>query len=248
VEVSLIAALLAGTASFLSPCVLPLLPGYVSLMSGYDMNELAEGDVSMRRVVGRTGLFVLGFTMVFVALGATATSLSGFLNQAIFTTIAGWTIIAMGLFIALSAVWTPSWLLPIMKDRRMESSGASRLGIFGPPVMGAAFAFGWTPCIGPFLASALLLGANTDTVGRGMLVLLFYSLGLGIPFLVTSLLLAKAFSAFDWVKKYLVQITVASGLMLVLFGVLLVTGEITRLSKFFTDLLIRLGLDDLAQV
>jgi len=247
VEVSLIAAVLAGTASFLSPCVLPLLPGYVSLMSGYDMAELAEGKVSMKRVVGRTGLFVLGFTLVFVALGATATSLSGFLNQSIFTTIAGWTIIAMGLFIAASAVWTPSWMLPIMKDRRMESSGASKMGIFGPPVMGAAFAFGWTPCIGPFLASALLLGANTDTVGQGMLVLFFYSLGLGIPFLITSLLLTKAFSAFDWVKRYLVQITVFSGLMLVLFGILLVTGEITRLSKFFTDLLIQLGLDGLAQ-
>ena len=111
-EVSLIAALLAGAASFLSPCVLPLLPGYVSLMSGYDMAELAEGNVSMKRVVGRTALFILGFSSVFVALGATATSLSGFLNQSIFTTIAGWAIIAMGLFIAYTAVWTPSWLLP----------------------------------------------------------------------------------------------------------------------------------------
>jgi len=248
VEVSLIAALFAGAASFISPCVLPLLPGYVSLMSGYDMGELAEGNVSMRRVSGRTALFVLGFTMVFVGLGATATSLSGFLNQSIFTTIAGWTIIAMGLFIAGTAIWTPSWLLPVMKDRRMESSGASRLGLFGPPVMGAAFAFGWTPCIGPFLASALLLGANSDTVGEGMLVLFFYSLGLGIPFLLTSLLLAKAFSAFNWVKRYLTQITVVSGLMLALFGVLLLTGRITDLSAWFSDILIRLGLEDLASV
>lgn len=247
-EVSLIAALLAGTASFISPCVLPLLPGYVSLMSGYDMAELSEGNVSMRRVTGRTALFVLGFTAVFVGLGATATSLSGFLNQSIFTTIAGWAIIAMGLFIAGTAIWTPSWLLPVMKDRRMESSGASKFGLFGPPVMGAAFAFGWTPCIGPFLASALLLGANSDTVGQGMLVLFFYSMGLGIPFLLTSLLLAKAFSAFDWVKRYLVQITVVSGLMLAFFGVLLVTGRITDLSAFFSDLLIRLGLEDLASV
>lgn len=247
-EASIIAAILAGTASFLSPCVLPLLPGYVSLMSGYDMEELSRGNVSMRRVVGRTGLFVLGFTMVFVALGATATSLSAFLNQSIFTTIAGWSIIVMGLFIAMTAVWTPSWLLPVLKDRRMESSGAKKMGIFGPPVMGAAFAFGWTPCIGPFLASALLLGANTDTVGAGMLVLFFYSLGLGIPFLLTSLLLAKAFSAFDWVKRYLVPITVVSGLMLVLFGFLLLSGEIVKLSAFFTDLLIRLGLEGLAEV
>lgn len=247
-EVSIIAALFAGAASFLSPCVLPLLPGYVSLMSGYDMAELAEGDVSMGRVVGRTGLFVLGFTAVFIGLGATATSLSGFLNQSIFTTIAGWVIIAMGVFIAVTAVWTPSWLLPVMKDRRIESSRASRLGLFGPPVMGAAFAFGWTPCIGPFLASALLLGANEETVVEGMVVLFFYSVGLGIPFLLTSLLLAKAFSAFNWVKRYLTQITVVSGLLLAGFGVLMVTGRITDLSAWFSELLIRLGLDGLAEV
>lgn len=247
-EVSLIAAVFAGAASFVSPCVLPLLPGYVSLMSGYDMAELADGNVSMRRVVGRTGLFVLGFTIVFIALGATATSLSGLLNQSIFTTVAGWVIIAMGLFIAVTAVWTPSWLLPLMKDRRIESSGARRLGFFGPPVMGAAFAFGWTPCIGPFLASALLLGANSDTVIEGMVVLAFYSLGLGIPFLLTSLLLAKAFSAFTWVKRHLTAITVASGMLLAMFGVLMVTGRITDLSAWFTDLLVRLGLEDLAEV
>ena len=247
-EASLIAALLAGAASFLSPCVLPLLPGYVSLMSGYDMAELSEGNVSMKRVVGRTGLFVLGFSTVFVGLGATATSLSGFLNQSIFTTIAGWLIIAMGLFIAITAVWTPAWLLPVLKDRRMESSGASKLGLAGPPVMGAAFAFGWTPCIGPFLASALLLGANSDTVAEGMLVLLFYSIGLGIPFLLTSLLLAKAFSAFNWVKRYLIPITVVSGLMLAFFGYLMVSGQIVNLSAWFSDLLINLGLDGLAEV
>lgn len=217
-------------------------------MSGYDMVELSEGDVSMRRVVGRTGLFVAGFTLVFIGLGATATSISSVLSQNIFTTIAGWVIVAMGLFIAATAVWTPSWLLPIMKDRRIESSRASRLGLFGPPIMGAAFAFGWTPCIGPFLASALLLGANEDTVAQGMLVLAFYSIGLGIPFLLTSLLLAKAFSAFNWVKRYLTQITVASGLALAFFGVLMITGWITELSAWFSDLLINLGLEDLADV
>jgi cytochrome c-type biogenesis protein len=217
-------------------------------MSGYDMTELSEGDVSMKRVVGRTGLFILGFTLVFVALGATATSLSSILSQNVFTVVAGWAIITMGLFIAITAVWTPQWLLPVMKDRRVESSGARRLGVFGPPVMGAAFAFGWTPCIGPFLASALLLGASEDTVFQGMVVLFFYSVGLGVPFLLTSLLLAKAFSAFAWVKRYLTQITVASGVLLALFGVLLVTGEITQLSAWFSDLLVRLGLEDLADV
>lgn len=247
-EVSIITALFAGAASFLSPCVLPLLPGYISLMSGYDMAELSEGRVSNKRVVGRTALFVLGFSVVFIALGATATSISSFLNNALFTTIAGWLIILMGVFIAVTAVWTPSFLLPVMKDRRMESTGATKLGWVGVPVMGAAFAFGWTPCIGPFLGSALLLGASTDTVGQGMIVLAFYSLGLGIPFLLTSLLLTKAFSAFDWVKRYLVQITVVSGVMLAGFGWLMVTGNIVTLSQWFSDLLIRLGLEGLAEV
>jgi cytochrome c-type biogenesis protein len=249
VEVSLIAALLAGAASFLSPCVLPLLPGYISLMSGYDLVELSEGSVSTRRVVGRTGLFVLGFSAVFIALGATATSLSSFLNQSIFTTVAGWLIIAMGVFIAVTAVWTPTFLIPLLKDRRVDSSAvATKMGWFGPPVMGAAFAFGWTPCIGPFLASALALGASTDTVGQGMVVLLFYSLGLGVPFLLTSLLLTKAFSAFNWIKRYLTPITVFSGLMLVFFGWLMVSGEIIRLSQWFTDVLVWLGLEGLAEV
>ncbi|GMQ98184.1 MAG: cytochrome c biogenesis protein CcdA [Acidimicrobiia bacterium] len=247
-EVSLIAALFAGAASFLSPCVLPLLPGYVSLMSGYDMTELAEGNVSMRRVTGRTGLFVLGFTLVFVALGATATSLSSFLSQNIFTVVAGWMIIVMGLFIAVSALWTPTWMMPMMKDRRVEASGAKQYGVLGLPLMGGAFAFGWTPCIGPFLAAALLLGAQSDTVFQGMIVLFFYSLGLGIPFLLTSLLLTKAFSAFDWVKRYVKPIAVFSGMALAFFGVLMVTGQIVILSSWFSDLLIKLGLEELASV
>jgi cytochrome c-type biogenesis protein len=218
-------------------------------MSGYDMVELSEGTVSTKRVVGRTGLFVLGFSAVFIALGATATSLSSFLNQSIFTVVAGWLIILMGMFIAVTAVWTPNFLLPLLKDRRIESSGlANKMGWYATPVMGAAFAFGWTPCIGPFLASALALGASTDTVGQGMVVLLFYSLGLGIPFLLTSLLLTKAFSAFNWVKKYLKQITIVSGLLLVFFGWLMVTGEIVQLSAWFTEVLIWLGLDGLAEI
>ena len=247
-EVSIIAAVFAGAASFLSPCVLPLLPGYMSLMTGYSMNELSSGSVSMRRVVGTTGLFVLGFTLVFVGLGATATSLSGILNQRVFTIVAGWLIIAMGAFIAITAVWTPSFLMPIMRERRFEPHRARRFGVAAAPTMGAAFAFGWTPCIGPVLASALALGAASDTVASGMLVLFFYSVGLGVPFLLTSILLAKAFSAFDWVKRYLTPITVVSGVLLAVFGVVMVTGRIGELSSFFTDLLIRLGLDGLASV
>lgn len=243
---TLFAAVFAGAASFVSPCVLPLLPGYMGLMSGYSIADLSSGNVSMRRVVGTTALFVAGFTVVFVVVfGAAASSLSRFLSGNTFTVVAGWVIIAMGLFIAVTAVWTPGFLMPLMRERRFEMHKASRFGSAAPVVMGSAFAFGWTPCIGPFLASAITLGATTDTMGQGMVVLLFYSLGLGIPFLLTSLLIAKAFSAFNWIKRYITPITVGSGLVLVAFGILMVTGNVGILSSWFTDLLIRMGLEDL---
>jgi cytochrome c-type biogenesis protein len=244
---TLVAALVAGAFSFFSPCVLPLLPGYVSLMSGYSMQELSEGNVSMRRVTGMTGLFVLGFTIVFVGLGAGASAISAVFRQPAFATIAGWVIIIMGLFIAITAVWTPSWLIPVMRERRVEAHSARRFGYLGPPIMGAAFAFGWTPCIGPFLASTLALASTSDTVYQGMLVLFFYSLGLGFPFLLTSLLVAKAAGSFTWVKKHFTAITVFSGLLLALFGVLMLTGQINQLSTYMANFLDWIGLTGLLE-
>jgi cytochrome c-type biogenesis protein len=246
---SLIAAVFFGAASFISPCVLPLLPGYLSLMSGFSLSDMAEGKAPTRSVVFSTLLFVAGFTAVFVALGAGATSVSRWLlgESSLFRVIAGWLVVAMGVFIAVTALWNPRFLLPLMRERRVEVS-PKKLGRAAPPVMGAAFAFGWTPCIGPFLAGAFALAGNTETVGRGMTVLLFYSIGLGIPFLVSALLLTKAFTAFDWLKRHLKPINVVSGAVLALFGVLLITNQVTELSSFFTDLLVRLGLDDLATV
>jgi cytochrome c-type biogenesis protein len=199
-------------------------------------------------VARATGLFVLGFSLVFVVLfGAAASSLGRALSGHVFTVVAGWVIVVMGVFIVVTSVWNPRFLLPFMKDRRKEVR-PSRLGVFAPPVMGMAFAFGWTPCIGPFLTAAIALGASEDTMGRGMLVLAFYSLGLGIPFLLSALLLAKAFSFFDGVKRFLTPISVASGLLLAGFGLLLVTGRIVDLNAWFSRLLVRLGLDGLADV
>ncbi len=247
-DTSIIAAVLAGAASFLSPCVLPLLPGYLSLMSGYSTAELAEGDVSMWRVTRATLLFVAGFTLVFVFLfGAAATTIGRFLQGNVFTVIAGWVIIVMGLFVAITAIWNPSFLLPMMKDRRRDVR-PSALGAWAPPVMGMAFAFGWTPCIGPFLTAAIALGADADTAGQGMVVLGFYALGLGVPFLLSSLLLAKAFSFFNVIKRFLTPISVASGLLLAVFGFLMVTGQIVELNAWFSRVLIDLGLEGLAEV
>ena len=248
-DVTIFVAVFAGAVSFISPCVLPLLPGYLSLMSGYSVAELSEGDVSLRRVAGKTALFVLGFTAIFVALGAGATSIGRFLldERNSLQTVAGWVVVAMGLFIAYTAIWTPQFLMPFMKDRRVQV-GAGRLGGFAPPVMGAAFAFGWTPCLGPFLGATLTLGANSETVGEGMVMLLFYSIGLGTPFLMASLLLAKAFSSLDRLKRYLTPISVGSGLLLAGFGVLLITNQLTTLNGWFSDILIRMGLDTLTEI
>jgi cytochrome c-type biogenesis protein len=248
-DVTIFVAIFAGVASFISPCVLPLLPGYLSLMSGYSVAELSEGDVSLRRVAGRTGLFVAGFTAVFVALGAGATSIGRFLleERGSLQTVAGWVVIFFGLFIAYTAIWTPQFLMPFMKDRRVDVN-PGRLGGFAPPVMGAAFAFGWTPCLGPFLGATLTLGANSDTVVEGMVMLFFYSLGLGIPFLIASVLLAKAFARLDRLKRYFTPISVMSGLLLAAFGVLLVTNQLTALNAWFSDILIRIGLDNLTEI
>ena len=248
-DVTIFVAIFAGVASFISPCVLPLLPGYLSLMSGYSVAELSEGGGSLRRVATKTALFVAGFTAVFVALGASATSLGRLLLQerTMFQTIAGWIVLAMGLFIAFTAIWTPQLFLPFMKDRRIAVR-ASGLGGFAPPVMGAAFAFGWTPCLGPFLGATLTLGATSETVGEGMVLLLFYSLGLGIPFLLSAVLLAKAFSGLSRLKRFFTPISVVSGLVLAGFGVLLITNQLTVLNGWFSDLLIRMGLDRLALV
>lgn len=205
----------------------------------------------MWKVTRSTLLFVLGFSLVFVVLfGGAASSFGKLLSENIFTVIAGWVIIVMGLFIAVTAFWQPEFLLPVMKDRRKEVR-PSRLGVFAPPVMGMAFAFGWTPCIGPFLGAAITLGLNAETTGetgRAMVVLGFYSLGLGVPFLISSLLLAKTFSLVNGIKRFLTPISVGSGLMLAAFGVLMVTGRINELSSFFDGVLRWIGLDSLTSI
>ena len=140
---TLLIAFVFGGLSFLSPCVLPLLPGYLSMMSGYSAQEIAEGDTSSRKMLRVSLLFVMGFTAVFVALGATATTFGRRLLQdsALFTTIGGWLIIGLGLFIAVTAIWNPTFLMPMMRERRVEVR-PSRLGAWAPPVMGVVFGFG----------------------------------------------------------------------------------------------------------
>lgn len=231
---TLLIAFVFGGLSFLSPCVLPLLPGYLSMMSGYSAQEIAQGDTSSRRMLRVSLLFVAGFTAVFIALGATATTFGRRLlqNSDLFNTIGGWLIIALGLFIALTAIWNPMLLMPLMRERRLEVR-PSRLGVWAPPVMGVAFGFGWTPCIGPTLASILTIAATQGTVSDGMVLLGVYGLGLGVPFVLFAIGIDKLYGALTWFRKNLKPITIVSGLLLALFGVLMVTGEIVELNRWF---------------
>jgi len=235
---TLLIAFLFGGLSFLSPCVLPLLPGYLSMMSGYSAQEIADGDTSSRRMLRVSLLFVAGFTAVFIGLGATATSFGRSLlqNSSLFNTIGGWLIIVLGLFIAVTAIWNPTMLMPFMRERRMEVR-PSRLGAWAPPVMGVAFGFGWTPCIGPTLASILAIAATQGTIAEGMILLGFYGLGLGVPFIVFALGIDKLYGALTWFRRNLKPITVISGVLLALFGVLMVTGEIIELNRWFQRVL-----------
>ncbi len=244
-----LSAFVFGALSFASPCVLPLLPGYLALMSGYSTAELQAGKASVLRMVRVTALFVAGFTLVFVALGAGATSVSGLLlrNRILVSRVAGSLIILFGLLILVMAFSSSPRLGFLYRERRLEVK-PSRLGGWAPPLMGMAFGFGWTPCIGPVLAAILQLAAAQDTVGRGMMLLFLFSMGLGVPFIAAGVGVTKVYSGVRFLQRRLKWINAASGLLMVGFGVLFVTGRISDLSSLISSLMIRLGLEWLASI
>jgi cytochrome c-type biogenesis protein len=236
-------AFIAGTASFLSPCVLPLVPGYLSLMSGVGTTELAVATrTDQSRLLRATLLFVGGFTVVFVALGATASTVGQLLknHQSGLEQLAGLAIIAMG--VVLCGVATPAFL---QRERRFTVT-PSELGSWAPPIMGMAFAFGWSPCIGPALGAVLSLASSEDTIVRGVALLVCYSLGLGVPFVLAGVAFGRLAAVFVWVKRHFRLIDVVSGAVLIAFGVLLLTNNVHYLSTFFINLLDRVGLKRLS--
>ena len=231
----------AGILSFLSPCVLPLVPGYLSLMSGLAASDLEENRVHMLRA---TLLFVAGFTVVFVALGAAASSVGETLleHQRGLNQIAGVVVILMGIVVA--GLLTPAVL---QRERRFHVS-PSALGGWAPPVMGMAFAFGWSPCIGPVLAGVLTLASTESTIERGVLLLAAYSLGLGVPFIVSGLAFARLSGVFGWVKRHFRVINLIAGALLIGFGVLLLVDRVFWLSLIIQRFMDRIGLDFLSQI
>jgi cytochrome c-type biogenesis protein len=226
-EVSWAVAFGAGLVLFFSPCVAPLVPGYVSFISEISVQDLAAGRPDhTRRVLGSTLLFVVGFSLIFVLLGASASLFGGLIDEyrRPLGRIAGGVMILMGL-VVIGLFRAPLFY----RERRLHLSGSSFRGA-GTVLLGMAFGFGWTPCIGPILASILFYAGATATVGRGALLLLVYSLGLGVPFILTGLRFTRMLAIFGWVRRHYGAINLASGSLLVAVGVLFVTERFFWLS------------------
>jgi len=222
--VGLLTALFAGVVSFFSPCVLPLVPGYLSAVTGVSASELETAG--WRKVVPPSLTFIASFSLIFVLLGLTAVGLTQTLrqNQDTLDKIAGTLIIIMGvLFVA------QLFVVRLNKEWRVDAL-IERAGSGGPMIAGAAFAIAWTPCIGPTLAAILTLAGTTGSVAQGGLMLLVYSAGLGIPFLLTAIAFARMTTAFGFIRRHYPAIMALGGIVLIAMGVLVFTGELTRLN------------------
>ena len=232
-DVSIPAALIAGLVSFLSPCVLPLVPPYLVYLTGATIERVAHDEqiaTSRRAVMIAALMFVLGFSTVFVALGASA-SLIGALIRAWsgeLSIIAGIVIIVMGLhFLGLTRLGF------LMREGRLPIP--KPVGLWGSYVMGLAFAFGWTPCIGPILAAILSVAAAQATVAKGAGLLAVYSAGLGIPFLIAAFMLERFSSLFSRMKRHLANVERAMGVLMVLTGIAFLTGAISNVSIWLLE-------------
>ena len=238
-NVTLAAALAAGMLSFLSPCVLPLVPPYLIYLTGTSLERLADAETEpqvRRETIVAAFLFVLGFSTVFVALGASASALGALLRaySYIFGKIAGVVIIIMGLhFLGVTPI---AWL---MREKRLDV--AKPVGLWGAYVMGLAFAFGWTPCIGPILSAILAIAGSEGSVARGILLLAVYSLGLGVPFIVAALAL-EPFAAFlARFRAHLNVVEKTMGGLLIVAGVAFFSGWITDVGSWLIEAFPELG-------
>ena len=281
-DVPLAGAFLAGLVSFLSPCVLPLVPGYISMLSGIGMEQLRKGDVPTSGLFSSALAFVFGFSVVFISFGASASAVGSFLrqNRSFLAPVAGALILLFGLhligaliklnlragivlgvilvavgiaayfkhaplfaglgashFFSLSLIgfFGPAMARWLNRDVHLRSS-ATQPGIWSGFLLGFAFAFGWTPCIGPILATVLALAAASDTIARGVLLLAVYSAGLAIPFLLTALGISQFMVFYKNFRKYLHAVEVFSGALLLFVGGLVFVNKLTWLSSKLTFL------------
>ena len=248
-NVTLLAAFGAGLLSFISPCVLPLIPGYLSYISGLSLDEMrgtavvaGGGSVGVavaappdvrRRILISSAAFILGFTLVFIAIGATASAVGQFVTQRLplLSRLAGIVIIIFGLH--TMGVLRIEWLY---QEKRLQSSRRPA-GPFGAMLVGIAFAFGWTPCIGPILSGILILAGSQDTIGQGVKLLAVYSLGLGVPFFATALAINRFFAVLARIRHHYHKIELVSGALLVAIGILIFTNKFTIIAQWLTPYL-----------
>lgn len=239
VDTTVFAAFAVGFVSFISPCVLPLVPGYLSAISGVSLEEIRGDERPLGKVLGPALIFCLSFTVMFVALGMSATGIGSTLadNQDTLNKVAGALIVALGVFFVCTL------FVPRFNREWRPEALIVRAGAGGPVIAGLAFAVAWTPCVGPTLASILAAASTSDTVGKGGVLLACYSLGLAIPFLVTAVAFDRATTAFRWLRDRHVLVTAVSGAILVIMGLLILTGEMAELNTRAQNALSSLGLD-----
>lgn len=227
--IGFLVAFSAGLLSFLSPCVLPLVPSYLGFITGMSLEDVER---SRRTALVHTLLFVLGFTLIFLTLGATATLLGRFLlSQQQWISRAGGVLVILFGLVLMGVIRVGA----LSGERRVHLANKP-LGYLGTVAVGAAFAAGWTPCLGPILGGILTYTANDANLGRGLALLGAYSLGLALPFIVASVALGKFFTVFAWLRKHLGLVNKIAGVLLVAVGVLMVTDRFAVLSGWFRDL------------
>ena len=228
-DISIYMAFAAGLISFLSPCVLPLVPGYISFISGVSFEEIrAEGESGAlpskekRKILNNSICFIVGFSIVFILLGASATWLGNFLTSkmSVLTRLAGLVIIFFGVY-KMGLIRSNLFYKEARFDLKQK-----KFGYIGAVLIGAAFAFGWTPCIGPILAGILAYAGTLEKVNQGVFLLAVYSLGLGIPFLLTALGINRFWSFFSRIKKYLRVLEVGGGAIMVVLGLMIFTNKL----------------------
>lgn len=234
-NITVLTAFAAGLISFLSPCVLPLVPGYISIISGFSLDQLkveSRKSSLTRTVFGNSVMFIIGFSITFISLGASATWLGQILlsKMTLLYRIAGVVIIIFGLH--LLGIFKINFLY---QDKRFHNVEKPR-GAWGALLLGLAFAFGWTPCIGPILAGILTIASTKQTVMQGVLLLAVYSLGLGIPFLLTSLGLNRFLAFYSRFKRHFHAVEMVSGALVTAVGVLILTNNLSRLAGWFSFL------------
>jgi len=230
-NVSIFVAISAGIISFLSPCILPVIPSYLAFITGISLEELSQQE-NLRKVrkkfIANSLMFILGFSIIFITLGASATVIGKFLYNNIrwFEIIGGVLVIILGLHFA------GIFRLKFLDREKKIHLKKKPLGYLGTCLVGMAFGAGWTPCVGPILGAILAMAATTQDVLKGIILLAFYSAGLGLPFFLSAIILHKFFEYFKTIRKYFKVISIVGGVLLIIVGILLISGYFSSLSGF----------------